>query len=88
MSEQDEKDALLPSSATLPAAESHNHHEMVVREDALAAAKDYLMQSKSPATWRAYVSDWRWFEAWCASAGLQSLPADANTVMLFISAEA
>lgn len=42
----------------------------------------------APATRRAYASDWRAFVAWCASVGMNALPATPETVGLFLAAEA
>lgn len=40
---------------------------------------------KSPATVRAYDSDWKRFVEWCARAGRPSLPASADTVSLYLA---
>jgi site-specific recombinase XerD len=56
--------------------------------DDLGAARDYLAAEKSEATRRAYRSDWRIFVAYCDARGLVPLPAAADTVMAFLSAEA
>jgi len=48
-------------------------------------AEAYSRASKAPATRRGYQSDWRRFAAWCASAGLDSLPAQPETVAFYIS---
>lgn len=50
-----------------------------------ADASAYLNASKSPATRRAYASDWAQFTAWCTSAGLSSLPAEPTTVGLYLA---
>lgn len=57
-------------------------------ERALEAAKKYANKSRSEATWRAYRHDWRQFENWCALVERASLPADPETVALFISRQA
>jgi integrase len=49
-------------------------------------ARSYAENAKAPATRRAYASDWRSFEAWCAAAGLSNLPAAPETVALYIAA--
>ena len=52
------------------------------------SAKKFIEASRSPATRRAYKSDWRIFEWWCKSRGLPSLPAAAEVVCLFLAAQA
>ncbi|GER23313.1 integrase [Zafaria cholistanensis] len=44
-----------------------------------------LESSISPATKRAYASDWRSFAAWCAAKGYPPLPASAETVIAYLS---
>ncbi len=58
------------------------------RGDALVAARRYLDAARADSTWRAYESDWRIFEAWCRDAGMTALPASADTLALFLSAQA
>jgi hypothetical protein len=48
-------------------------------------ALEYKEAVRSPATKRAYESDFRLFEAWCRQAGLEALPATISTIGLFIS---
>lgn len=48
-------------------------------------ARGYVQDSKAPATWRAYRSDWRHFAAWCASRGLAPLPAEPETVAYYLA---
>jgi integrase len=43
-----------------------------------------IRAAKSPATRRAYASDWRHFEQWCRRNGLVFLPATPQTVALYI----
>lgn len=45
----------------------------------------FATASKSPATLRAYRSDWQHFTAWCASHGLTALPAEPSTVALYLT---
>src|SRR5664279_5063618 len=42
-------------------------------------ALEFKEAARSPATKRAYESDFRLFAEWCAQAGLQSLPATTST---------
>src|SRR5215813_1516193 len=53
----------------------------------LDRAVDLARQEKAPATRRAYGSDFRIFEAWCAGRGTTALPATAETVAAFLAAE-
>lgn len=58
------------------------------RDEALAAASRYAKKSRSESTWRTYESAWRQFDEWCLSVALPSLPADPETVAMFITAQA
>jgi integrase len=49
------------------------------------AARSFIEQAKAPNTVRAYRADWNDFDAWCASRGLNALPATAETVILYVS---
>jgi hypothetical protein len=51
-------------------------------------ARAFIQASRSPATLRAYASDWRRFVAWCLERGLTPLPALPGSVGLFLSGEA
>lgn len=55
---------------------------------AFKAAKHYLKRSRSEATWRAYRSDWRVFQAWCEEVDLSALPASPMTLQLFLANQA
>jgi site-specific recombinase XerD len=63
--------------------------ELVCKMDALAElvkkTEEFVRAAKAPATLRAYRSDWRDFEAWCAGHHLQALPAEPQTVALYIT---
>ena len=48
-------------------------------------ALKYKEAARSPATRRAYESDFRLFEAWCGQAGLCSLPATISTIGLYMT---
>src|SRR5438552_681562 len=48
-------------------------------------ARGYVEASRSASTMRAYASDWRAFTAWCAARGVIELPADPNTVVLYLT---
>jgi integrase len=51
-----------------------------------AAAEEYIRAARSTATLRAYRADWRDFSAWCAAHELAALPAEPETVALYLSA--
>lgn len=51
-------------------------------------AEHFAGASLSRATKRAYESDWRHFQGWCAGAELEELPATPETVCLYLSAMA
>jgi integrase len=48
-------------------------------------ARDFLRAAKSANTLRAYRSDWEDFSTWCNSHGVPFLPAEADTVALYVS---
>jgi hypothetical protein len=54
----------------------------------MAAALGFAEMEKAASTRRAYRSDWRCFSAWCTARGLDPLPASAETVARFLSAQA
>jgi site-specific recombinase XerD len=56
--------------------------------DDLAAARGFAGNEKSVATRRAYRSDFRLFGDYCAARGVEAVPATAETVAAFLSAEA
>ena len=58
------------------------------REEAMEAARRYAHHSRAASTWRTYESAWRIFSEWCASVALSSLPAEPDTVAMFIGAQA
>ena len=52
---------------------------------AQAKAREYARRSMSPATLRAYRSDWQHFTAWCTEAGLEPIPAEPSTVGAYLA---
>jgi site-specific recombinase XerD len=48
-------------------------------------AEAFVRAAKSPATLRAYRSDWAHFEAWCQCHQLSALPAEPATVALYLT---
>jgi len=53
--------------------------------DTAQEALAYKEAARSPATKRAYVSDFRLFAAWCGQAGLEALPATISTIGLYMT---
>jgi site-specific recombinase XerD len=49
-------------------------------------ARAFIEAAKAENSRRAYRSDWRYFESWCRSNGLVSLPAAPETVALYLTA--
>ena len=49
-------------------------------------ARDYARAAKAPSTLRAYAADWRHFVGWAAAHNVQTLPASAETVALYLAA--
>lgn len=54
-------------------------------EDLIQKANDLIRSAKAPSTRKAYQSDWRIFESWCAAERLSSLPASPQTIALYIT---
>ena len=54
-------------------------------EDLIQKANDLIRSAKAPSTRKAYQSDWRIFESWCAAHRLASLPASPETIALYIA---
>src|SRR5207253_2196253 len=48
-------------------------------------ASEFVRRSKAANTIRAYKSDWALFEAWCKLHGQSFLPANPETVVLYVS---
>ncbi len=57
----------------------------VVVAELRAAARDAADASKAPATERAYAADWQDFRAFAASIGRDALPAEPETVALYVA---
>lgn len=47
--------------------------------------REFMAGSRAPSTLRGYKSDWREFRAWCADHGLSALPAEADTIALYLA---
>lgn len=60
----------------------------ITLQAALETAAELASNEKAPATRKAYASDFRIFERWCAQQGLAALPADPAAVAGFIADEA
>jgi hypothetical protein len=54
-------------------------------ENLIQKANDLIRAAKAPSTRKAYQSDFRIFESWCAAHGLASLPAAPETIALYIA---
>lgn len=50
------------------------------------AAQELAAEARAEATRRAYASDWRSFEAWCASRGVPSLPTHPGALGAYLAA--
>src|SRR4051794_12690778 len=60
-------------------------HEGISLELAAERMRQYVEQSRSVNTKKAYSSDWRDFESWCMRADRESLPATAETLGLYLA---
>jgi site-specific recombinase XerD len=72
-----------PARTALPATRGRS--APLALADALTSAAGYAAEEKAAATRRAYRSDWRGFEAWCAGAGATPLPATPATVAAYLA---
>src|SRR5580658_11045043 len=52
----------------------------------LDRARDYAADGRAGSTKKAYLSDFRGFEAWCASQGVSAMPARPELVALYAAA--
>lgn len=59
----------------------------VLHED-LERAAAYKKAARAAATHRAYTSDWKIYEAWCSSRGLQAMPAHPEQIAAFVANQA
>lgn len=74
--------ALLPP----PIALDRHRPEDLAEAELRARAAELLEASTTHSTRRAYAADWRCFQGWCFDAGRQALPADTETVALYLTA--
>jgi site-specific recombinase XerD len=51
-------------------------------------ARDYAAHSRAPNTLKAYRQDWAHFTTWCEAHGLQSLPAESETIIRYLTGQA
>ena len=73
------------SDSTLPTTTSPETGVALLTAADQAAIHDYALAEKSPATRRAYRSDFAAFAAWCAGRALDPIPAAPETVAAFIA---
>lgn len=62
-----------------------NHEVSVEVQEILQKAKDYTRQSKAVNTTRSYRADWVDFTDWCQKRSLSALPAEPQTVALYLT---
>ena len=60
--------------------------QISVNDWTLSRARDFARQAKAESTRRAYASDWADFAGWCRASGKVALPADPETVTLYVTA--
>jgi len=60
-------------------------HPSTSLEDLIKKAHDLMRAAKAPSTRKAYQSDFRIFESWCAAHRLASLPSAPETIALYIA---
>ena len=54
-------------------------------QDLADSARRYAARARSPATLKAYASDWGHFAAWSGARGVDALPADPAVVAMYVS---
>ena len=54
-------------------------------EDLIQKANDLIRAAKAPSTRKAYQSDFRIYDSWCADHGLTSLPSAPETIAIYIA---
>ena len=69
---------LLPVSVEQPTTD-------IALTDLEDEARGYISASRARNTARAYASDWRAFAAWCEAHGVNALPAEPTTVVLYLT---
>jgi site-specific recombinase XerD len=67
----------------VPIAISENY--ALVAAETLDRAREFTEAAHAPNTRRGYASDLRGFNAWCARRGHRSLPAEPQTVVLYVT---
>lgn len=60
-------------------------HPSTGLEDLIQKANDLIRAAKAPSTRKAYQSDFRIFESWCAAHGLAPLPSPPETIAIYIA---
>ena len=60
-------------------------HPSTGLEELIQKANDLIRAAQAPSTRKAYQSDFRIFECWCAAHGLASLPSAPETIALYIA---
>ncbi|SFO55384.1 Site-specific recombinase XerD [Pseudonocardia ammonioxydans] len=69
-----------------PAGERRVAAQRAASLEALAARADaHATGARAPRTHRAYAADWAHFAGWCTTAALEALPAEVNTVRLYLA---
>jgi integrase len=64
---------------------SRDNQYLAPLQDAARRAEAYAREARADNTRKAYRSDWRHFQAWCAERDLDPLPASPQTVVLYIA---
>ncbi|MBP2371331.1 hypothetical protein [Pseudonocardia parietis] len=76
----------VPDGVRDPAGERRAAAQRAASLEALAARADaHATRARAPRTHRAYAADWAHFTGWCTTAALEALPAEVNTVRLYLA---
>lgn len=63
-------------------------HLAVEIEELVDAAREYASHAQAENTTRAYTSDWKQFETWCARYGFPTMPAHVSVVTFYVTSMA
>jgi integrase len=63
-------------------------HLVAELEELIDAAQEYAAHAQAANTSRAYASDWKQFETWCARYGFLKLPAPTSVVTFYVTSMA
>src|SRR6185295_12999603 len=72
-------------SQNLPVPVRVDGKEIALPEQLIGKAKDYRAKARSKRTLIEYAKHWRKFDAWCKQSGRDPLPANAETMVGYVT---